>query len=239
LVPDPAKAFYTEHVAYLPGCYLAISRRAITQNKPTRDQAGLPPSGVVFCAFNNQFKIVPSVFDVWMRILLRVPNSVLWLQQGSTVSRANLSMEAVRRGVDPGRIIFAPRLADHADHMARLTLADLFLDNYPYNAHATASDALLAGVPLITRSGQTFASRVAGSLLHAAGCSELVVETLDDYERMAIELALDEGRLGTLKDKVRANVAAPGMFDPVLYCRGLEAAYIEMYQRSGPGRTVP
>ena len=238
LVPEPAKVFFTEHVAYLPGCYLAISRRPIAQNKPSREQAGLPPAGVVFCAFNNQFKFVPSVFDVWMRILLRVPKSVLWLQQGSAVSRANLSMEAVRRGVDPGRIIFAPRLADHADHMARLTLADLFLDTHPYNAHATASDALLAGVPLITRSGQTFASRVAGSLLHAAGCSELVVERLDDYERMAVELALDEERLHTLKDKVRANVAAPAMFDPVRYCRGLEAAYIEMYQRNGPGRTV-
>ena len=238
IVPDLAKAYFTEEVVYLPGCYLATSHCPISENKPTREQAGLPSAGVVFCAFNNHFKIVPSVFDVWMRILLRVPDSVLWLQQGSAIARANLSMEAGRRGVDPGRIIFAPRLAEHADHLARLGLADLFLDTHPHNAHVTASDALLAGVPLITLSGRTFPSRVAGSLLHAVGCPELVVETLDDYERIAVETAFDEERLRVLKDRVRANVAADRMFDPIGYCRGLEAAYAEMCERYESGRTV-
>jgi protein O-GlcNAc transferase len=236
LVPDSSKAHYTEQVAYLPDCYLAISRRSIAPTPPTRERAGLPSAGVVFCAFNNQFKIGPPVYDAWMRILLRVPNSVLWLTQGNAASRINLSKEAVRRGVDPGRIIFAPRIPDHAEHMARLTLADVFLDTYPYNAHATATDALMAGVPLITRSGRTFASRVAGSLLHAAGCPELIVETPDDYERMAVELALDEARLHNLKAKLRANVANPVMFDAVRYCRGLESTLLEMYQRHATGR---
>jgi predicted O-linked N-acetylglucosamine transferase (SPINDLY family) len=236
VVPEEAKSGFIEQVVYLPGSYLAMSRRPIAPGVPTRKQAGLPAEGRVFCAFNNQYKISPALFDTWMRILTRVPGSVLWLRLDSEIARANLLKKAALRGVDADRLIFAPRVADHADHMARLGLADVFLDTFPYNAHATATDALLAGVPVITRSGRAFASRVAGSLLCAAGCPELVVDSLEDYERLAVELALDDSRLTALRNKVRANAAGSEMFDPERYCRGLEAAYLEMCRRREPER---
>src|SRR5262249_30592757 len=153
---------------------------------PTRHECGLPEDGFVFCSFNNSYKIAPKIFELWMRLLRATPNSVLWLSQTNTIATANLRREAERHGVWSPRVIFAPKLADNADHLARQRQADLFLDTLPYNAHTTASDALWVGLPVLTCLEETFAGRVAASLLRAIGLPELVTTSLEDYETLAL-----------------------------------------------------
>jgi predicted O-linked N-acetylglucosamine transferase (SPINDLY family) len=186
----------------------------------------------VFCCFNNSHKITPEVFDRWMRILSRVEGSVLWLSQFSPATSDNLRKEAAHRGVDERRLIFSDRIASLPEHLARLRAADLFLDTFPYNAHATALDALWAGVPLLTYAGDSFASRVAASLLRTAGLPELIAGSPSDYEVKAQELAANPARLGQLR---RAITQKSTLFDTERYTRDLEAAYQTIYDRYRAG----
>jgi predicted O-linked N-acetylglucosamine transferase (SPINDLY family) len=190
LLPFDQQAFYSEQIVHLPDCYMpAVPRNFEVTRPPGRAAAGLPEHGLVFCAFNQSFKIGPALFDIWMRLLVDTPDSVLWLARPHAVAMDNLRREALARGVDPARLIFAPRVDARADHHARLSLADLFLDTLPYNAHSTAHDVLAAGVPIITCLGASFEGRVAASLVTAAGLPELVTDSPEAYEALARSLA--------------------------------------------------
>ena len=192
VIPEDQRACYTEKVVYLPHSYQANDfNRPIAPSAPTRREAGLPESGFVFSCFNNCYKIAPPVFDVWMRLLLEVEGSVLWLLDCDAAATRNLRRNAELRGVAANRLVFAP-LIKNADHLARLRLADLCLDTTPYNAHTTASDALWAGLPVLTMLGSSFAGRVAGSLLKAVGLPELITDDFEGYEATALRLARDK-----------------------------------------------
>ncbi len=223
---------YDEKVVYLPGSYQCNdSQRRIAPDTPTRKDQGLPQHGFVFCCFNNNYKISPEVFDVWMRLLQKVPDSVLWLLQDNELAARNLRAEAVRRGVAPERLVFAPRAPLDA-HLARHRLADLFLDTLPYNAHTTASDALWAGLPLLTCKGEAFAARVAASLLHAVGLPELVTHSLGEYESRALKLATSPAQLQAIKDTLACNRNKAPLFDAERLARHLETACKTMWERS-------
>jgi predicted O-linked N-acetylglucosamine transferase (SPINDLY family) len=236
VIPPPERAWYDEKVVWLPHSYQVNDpTRAIAEATPTREAVGLPAEGFVFCCFNNNYKIVPAVFDAWMRILQRVPGSVLWLLEDNALAAANLRREAVARGVDPQRLVFAPR-APLPEHLARHRLADLFLDTAPYNAHTTASDALWGGLPLLTCMGRSFASRVGASLLRAVGLPELVTESWADYEALAVALATDRrGELDALRARLAANRLTAPLFDAERFARHLEAAYVAMVERQRAG----
>jgi protein O-GlcNAc transferase len=192
----------------------------------------LPDDGLVFCCFNQNFKILPHVFDVWMRLLREIAGSVAWIQEGDPIAALNLRAEAERRGIAADRIIFAPKVPTYEDYLARFRLADLFLDTLPYNAHTTASDALWAGVPVVTCLGSTFASRVAASLLHAIGLPELVTTSLADYEALALKLARQPELLAATKTKLAAHRNTHALFDTDRFRRHIEAAYLTMYERN-------
>ena len=201
----------------------------------TRAALGLPSTGFVFCCFNNSYKICPSTFDSWMRILSRVQHSVLWLSGHNPTAVSNLQREAARRGVDPERLIFATRMSAGEDHLARHRCAGLFLDTLPYNAHATAIDALWAGLPLLTLIGQAFAGRVGASLLHSIGLPELIATTPEQYEELAVELASDPPRLAEMKRKLAHNRSAAPLFNTGAMVRHLEAGYAEIMDRYRAG----
>ena len=230
LIPPTAQAHYAEKIVTLPDCFQGNdASRAIGATTPTRASAGLPQDGFVFCCFNAPYKLNPAMFDVWMRILARTPRSVLWLLGGSDVLQRNLRQEAQRRGVDPDRLVFAGRIGTQ-DYLARYRLADLFLDTLPFNGGATASDALWAGLPVLTCAGEVYASRMAGSLLRAVGLPELVTERLEDYEALALELAADDARLRDTKDRLARNRLRAPLFDTERFTRSLEAAYAAMWE---------
>ena len=234
LVPRAQQRHYAEKIAYLPNSFMPFdSSYAIADKEFTREELGLPSQGFVFCCFNNSYKILPDVFDRWMRILGRTGNSVLWLQQTNEIVADNLRKEAGRRGIDGARLIFASRVASLSEHVARTRTADLFLDTSPYNAHATSLDTLWAGVPLLTYPGETFASRVAASLLRTVGLPELIAGTPSQYEEKAVELAADPARLGELRRKL-AQRKTP-LFDTKHYTKNLEALYEAIYERYRSG----
>ena len=231
VIPSSEMEFYSEKIAFLPHCYQANDRkRLVGDRKFSRAEAGLPETAFVFCCFNNNYKILPDIFDSWMAILGQVEGSVLWLLEDNARAAENLRKEAAARGVDPKRIVFAKR-APLADHLARHRLADLFLDTLPYNAHTTASDALWAGLPVLTRTGETFAGRVATSLLNAIGLPELVTRTREEYENLAIELAGQPDRLASIKEKLAGNRLTTPLFDTQLFTRHIESSYKAMYER--------
>jgi protein O-GlcNAc transferase len=235
VVPASQQAFFSERLVHLPGSYqVNDSKREVARAPTSRRDWGLPAEGLVLCSFNNNYKITPAFFDIWMRLLRSVPGSVLWLLKTNELVEGNLRSEAEKRGVDGGRLIFAPIVA-LAEHLARHTHADLFLDTLPCNAHTTASDALWAGLPVLTCSGDTFAGRVAGSLLTAVGLSELVTGSLEEYERAALALARDPQRLAALRQKLTRNRDGSSLFDLPKYTGRIEAAYVRMWQnwRSG------
>jgi predicted O-linked N-acetylglucosamine transferase (SPINDLY family) len=235
VLPAEHRPFYAEKVAWLPNCYQANDdKKEIAAQTFTREECGLPAEGVVFCCFNNAYKITPAVFDVWMRILTQVKGSVLWLLDDSAAAVANLRREAAARGVDANRIVFAARLPV-PEHLARHRIADLFLDTLPYNAHTTASDALWAGLPVLTCLGETFAGRVAASLLHNLRLPELITATLKDYERLAIELAANPDRLAQIRRKLSDNRPTSPAFDTRLFTRQLEAVFRAMVERHRAG----
>lgn len=229
VVPPEHHPYFTEKAVYLPDtCQPNDSKRPAAGRAPSRGEAGLPERGFVFCSFNTSYKFRPAVFDVWMRLLLKIEDSVLWLSSGNATVIGNLQSEARARGVDPARLIFARRIDRMEDHLARQGLADLFLDTLPYNAQTTAADALWSGLPVLTCLGGALSGRVAASLLAAAGLPELITRSLEEYEALAISLAQDPGRLRQIKDKLAANRLACPLFDTARFTRHLEAAFEQM-----------
>jgi predicted O-linked N-acetylglucosamine transferase (SPINDLY family) len=220
--PLEQQPFFTERFLYLPDCYCpSDTRRSVAVVQPDRMACGLPEQGFVFCCFNSTYKILPAVFDVWMRLLGQVSGSVLWLAPGNATAAANLRHEASEHSIDPSRLIFAPRV-DLPEHHARHVHADLFLDTTPYNAGATANDALSIGVPVLTCAGETMASRVAGSQLHAVGLPDLVTTSLADYEALALTLAKEPARLRALRQRLAANRVTHPLFDMARFTRALD-----------------
>jgi predicted O-linked N-acetylglucosamine transferase (SPINDLY family) len=230
VTPPQDQPFYSEQLIQLPDTYFPTDPQRRIGQPPSRAAEGLPEQGFVFCSFNNAWKITRPIFDVWMRLLQELPGSVLWLKQPPADTSANLEKKAATRGIDPARLVFAGD-APLDVHLARHRLADLFLDTLPYNAHATAADALWAGLPVLTCKGQAFAGRVAASLLSAIGLPELVTENLADYERLALALARDPARLEELKEKLARNLATTPLFDADRFRQSIEAAYIRMIAR--------
>ena len=231
LIPLDSQSSYTEKVVYLPNSYQVNDRkRLISDQQMTRQELGLPENGFVFCCFNNNFKILPATFAAWMRILKAVEGSVLWLFQDNPWAVENLKKEALDHGIDASRLIFAEKMP-LPEHLARHRQADLFLDTFPYNAHTTTSDALWAGLPVLTLMGQSFASRVAASLLNAIGLPELITTTPEAYEALAIELAKHPEKLQALKQKLASNRLTTPLFDTPQFTKDLEQAYVQMYNR--------
>ncbi|MFG1392592.1 O-linked N-acetylglucosamine transferase family protein [Xanthobacter agilis] len=236
VTPLSAASDYDERIVQLPHSYQPNdSQRAVAITVPTRAECGLPDEAFVFCCFNNTYKITPSVFDIWMRLLDQVPGSVLWLYEANPAARDNLAYVAACQGVEPERLIFAP-LVDTADHLARYVHADLFLDTRPYNAHTTASDALWCGVPVVTFPGESFASRVAASLLHAVGLPELATSSAAEYEALALALARDPARLAAFKAHLLEVRPHAPLFDTGAYTRAIETAYLRMHALRVAGR---
>ena len=236
LIPQESQHYYTEKIIYLPHSYqVNDSKRKISQKLFTRQELGLSESGFVFCCFNSNYKILPATFDVWMRILKAVNGSVLWLLQDNPTATKNLHKEAETRGIDSSRLVFAPRMKLE-EHLARHRLADLFIDTLPCNAHTTASDALWAGLPILTQIGQSFPARVAASLLNAMDLSELVTKTSEEYESKAVDLANDTAKLAQIKKKLEQNRRTSPLFDGQLFARHIEAAYVEIHLRHLSGK---
>ena len=235
VVPPEQREHYTEQLIYMPDTFLPTEAMAADAPLPTRAAAGLPQVGTVFCCFHAAHKISPMLFEVWMRVLKSVPDSVLWLRESSELARRNLRAEAVRHGVDSGRLVFAASTPTRGQHYARFSLADVFLDTSPYNAHTSAAEALGLAVPVVTLKGSTFAGRVAASLLNACGMGELTVDSLREYERLAIELARDAGKLAHLKERLRHARSQAALFDPVRYCRHFETALGNAWSRHERG----
>lgn len=221
VLPEELQEFFTEKPLYMPNSYQVNDRQRLIGPKPTRASCHLPEEAFVYCAFNNNYKITPEVFDVWMRILCRARNSVLWIATDSAEVRANLTTEARSRGVEAERLVFADR-AFPAEYLARYQVADLFLDTLPFNAGTTGSDALWAGLPLLTCSGRTFASRMAGSLLSAVDLPELITHSLQDYEDLAVALASDRARVDAMKNTLTKNRLSCALFDSPRFVRDLE-----------------
>jgi protein O-GlcNAc transferase len=240
IIPEHHFPFYSEQVVWLPDTYQPNAYQVDDDKRdpacvPTRAECNLPEAGFVFCCFNNTYKITPAIFDVWMRLLSAIPNSVLWLSKPNATAEANLRKEAEQRGIPPERIVFAPKLPAMSDHLARHRRADLLLDTLPYNAHKTASDALWAGLPVLTCLGETFAGRVAASLLKAVGLPELITNSLEDYEALALRLAREPSLLASIKAKLAHNRDTYPLFDTARFTRHIEAAYTTMRRRQQSG----
>jgi protein O-GlcNAc transferase len=231
VIPDDQRRYYSEQVITLPHSYQVNDNlRPIAAEAATRGAMGLPETGFVFCCFNNSFKISPAEFDIWMRLLGAVDSSVLWLLRANRWAEENLRRAAEKRGLDPARLVFAARLPA-AQHLARHRLADLFLDTFAYNAHTTASDALWAGLPLVTRAGRGFAARVGASLLKAMDLAELVSETAEAYERLALDLATAPDRLAEIRSRLQTNRTTQPLFDSEAVTRHIEHAFEETFRR--------
>ncbi|MFK5977673.1 MAG: tetratricopeptide repeat protein [Rhizobiaceae bacterium] len=229
VTPMHHQPHYDEAIVQLSQCYMPNdTKRKISQQTQSRKAHGLPEEGFVFCSFNNSYKITEELFSIWMGLLKQLEGSVLWLFEANPLCKANLQREALALGIGPERLVFAPKLPKLEDHLARYRLADLFLDSTPYNAHTTASDALWSGLPVLSCAGDTFASRVAGSLLCAIELPELAVNSLEEYEAMALKLAKDASLLKELRRRLEANRLSTPLFDIVSYTQDIEAAYLEM-----------
>jgi len=235
VIPLDKQRFFTEKPVYMPHSYqVNNSQRAISARQFTRTELGLPENAFVFCCFNNNYKILPDTFDSWMRILQAVPGSVLWLFKDNEAAADNLRSEAERRGVHADRLVFASRLpAD--EHLARHSAADLFLDTLPYNAHTTASDALWAGLPVLTLAGQSFAARVAASLLTAVNLDSLIRQTRQEYEATAIHLANHRETLTAYRAQLQVQRQSSPLFDGKRFTHDLETAYRMMMERYDSG----
>lgn len=236
VIPNDRRQFYSEKVASLPGSFMVNDHaRKIAEQTPARREQGLPDTGFVFCSFNQSYKVTPDIFALWMRLLKTIDGSVLWLSRHNDVAVRNLQQSAQSHGVDPARLVFATRVPLNEDHLARHRLADLFLDTLPFNAHSTAADALWAGLPVLTRAGETFAGRVAASLLTALDLPELITGTADEYERTALDIAADAGKLAALKAKLKQNRLTSPLFDTALTTHRIESVFEAMHKRSRDG----
>jgi predicted O-linked N-acetylglucosamine transferase (SPINDLY family) len=237
VIPREHWPYYDEKIVYLPDAYLPTDGSIdIPEGIPSRAEHGLPENGQVFCAFSHDYKISPRIFAIWMRLLQRNPGSVLWLMSRNEISRRNLQAFAASMEIDLARIVFATRVPRVEDHLARYRLADFFLDTYPYNAHTTTADALMAGIPVVTCMGDAFHARVAGSLVQAAGLPELVTHSLEDYEALAQALAAQPQRVARMKDHLQKTRASNPLFDTPTYCRNLEAIYISLWRKQQLGQ---
>lgn len=231
VVPPDQEKFFSEKIAAMPDTLWVTDTANVVLPPPSRGETGLPETGFVFCCFNHNWKITAPLFDIWMRLLGKIEGSVLWLLQGNEAIRANLRREAEARGIDPARIVFAGRTTPEL-HLARQQLADLFLDTLPYNAHTTASDALWAGLPVVTTPGRSFPARVAASILTAAGLPELIAPDLAAYEALALEFAGGPDRLRAIREKLVGNRSTTALFDTARFTANLEAAYRVMLERT-------
>lgn len=236
--PPENQQYFSEKLVHVPGSYqVNDNRRPIAEQTPSRSSCDLPEDGVVFCSFNQTYKFTPESFDIWMRLLGKVRGSVLWLLESNSYAKQNLREHASNRGIDPSRLVFAPRVPT-PEHLARTKNADLFLDTWPCNAHTTASDALWSGCPVLTMAGDTFASRVAGSLLRAVGLPELITDSPQSYEALALELANNPQRLRELRNQLAEGRQSSGLFDGGRFAKCLEQAYEQMWSQfcegSGP-----
>jgi protein O-GlcNAc transferase len=235
IIPKDHFPYYSERVVWLPDTYQANDRkRRISERRPTRNECGLPEAAFVFCCFNNAYKIMPEIFAIWLNLLAATEDSVLWLIKTNATAEANLRREIERRGIASERLIFAPTMP-LPDHLARMALADLYLDTLPYNAHTGASDALWAGLPVLTCLGETFAGRVAASLLRAVGLPELITTTLDEYEALALKFSSHPTLRASIKAKLAGNRDIHPLFDTARFTRHIEAAYTTMWQRQQRG----
>ena len=235
IIPNEFNNFYSEKIIRLPHSYMPTDNtREISIRLITREEMGLPTESLVFCCFNNTYKISVDEFDIWMRILSKIENSVLWLKIENELAKKNIQIAAEKRGVDPSRIIFADFIKME-DHLARYTLADIFLDTFNFNGHTTAADALWAGTPLITKLGNSFAARVAGSLLTALGLTELITNTEKEYEALIIRLANNPLELEKIKEKLKKNLISNSLFDTEKYTFNLEKAYHKAYENYTKG----
>jgi protein O-GlcNAc transferase len=241
VLPLTQQPFYTEKIVHLPDCYLVNDshQRRISDRTPARRELGLPEDGFVFCAFTQNHKIVPDVFEVWMRLLRALEGSVMWLSRWNDLAMANLRREAAARAVDPSRLVFAPPLDSLPDHLARHRRADLYLDTLPYNAHTSASNALWAGLPVLTCKGDSFHGRVGASLLEAMALPELVTHSLDEYESMALRLTRNPELLRGLRHRLEQNRPASPLFDTNRFRRNIEAAYRTMWELAQQGDLPP
>src|SRR5882724_1045585 len=235
-LPFDEQRHFSEQIVHVPDSYFPQdSTQQIAADTPSRAEAGLPDDGFVFCSFNRSYKLNPRTFDIWMRLLKRVDGSVLWLMQDNDRATVNLRREATMRDIDPSRLVFAARMPQLSNHLARHRLADLFLDTLPFGAHTTARDALWAGLPVLTCRGDTFVGRIAASQLHAVGLPDLVTDNLDEYEAAALRLTQNPDQLRALRDRLAANRLSHALFDTARLCRHFEAAYTEMTQRHQRG----
>ena len=232
IIPEESQKYYSENVIYMPDTYLPTDATVtISEITPTREACGLPAEGFVFCSFNHDYKINPAIFDVWMRLLKQVPGSVLWLMKLNECAERNLALEAVARGVNPDRIVFATRVPRIEDHLARYRVADLFLDTTPYNAHTTTSDVLRVGLPVLTCRGKAFAGRVASGLLSVVGMPELITDSLAEYENLALKFAQENDMQRSIRAKLHENLKTTPLYDTARYCRNLEQVYMTMWDR--------
>jgi predicted O-linked N-acetylglucosamine transferase (SPINDLY family) len=236
ITPAEDAAFYTEHIAQLPFCYLPFDTTRTIGERPTRRAAGLPESGFVFCSFNGVYKYNPPLFDLWCSILRDAEDSVLWMSDHGEQTSAALRQEAEARGIDPQRLVFAPRVESQEDHLARVQLADLALDPFPYNSHSTGLDTLWAGVPLLALNGKTFASRVGASMLTASGLEELIADTPEQYRDIALALVKNPERLNELRARLQAARHSSALFDMGGFARNLERLYRAMWQNHCAGK---
>ena len=233
VIPPESESFFTEKPLRLPDCFQVNDRKRVVGPMPTRSEHGLPEGTFVFCAFNHCYKLNSELFSTWMRILKRTPTTILWLLVDNDTARSNLIRYASQQGIAAERLVFAERIPAAA-YLARFQLADLFLDTTPFNGGTTASDALWMGLPLVTCSGKTFASRMAGSLLNAIGAPELITTSLDQYENLAVGLANDEDRLSELRDRIRSNRATHPLFDTPRFVAALEDLFESIAARPAP-----
>jgi predicted O-linked N-acetylglucosamine transferase (SPINDLY family) len=232
IIPEQHQQFYTEKVVTLPNTYMVDdSKRTSSSRKFTREECGLQENTFVFCCFNNDYKFNEAVLESWSRILLSVHHSILWLPENHETFRINIIAQFEKRGIESSRVIFAKRVDLMADHLARCTLADLFLDTHLYNAHTTALDFLKSGVPVLTRPSQALVGRIAASLLNAIGLEEMITSTQEEYEALAIQLATEPEKFAALKQKLRDNIKTAPLFDTPQYTKDLEAIYTQMYER--------
>lgn len=233
--PSEEAACWSEKLVYLPDTFWIYNdRETVAETRPGRGECGLPERGFVFCSFNNGYKIDPDTFGIWMKLLHRVPGSVLWLVDSGEAVKSNLRREAEARGIASGRILFAPKVP-RAEHLARHACADLFLDTIHYSAHTTAADALYAGLPVLTLPGRTMASRIGGSIVRAAGLPELVASGVAAYEDMASRLATKPGELARLREKLVQGRSTCTLFDTARRTHELDRAFDMMWERHAAG----
>ena len=241
IIPPENQKYFNEKILYLPNTYMPTDNgRELSERHMTRRDMGLPEEAFVFCCFNNNYKITSSELDIWMRLLNKVEGSVLWLRQSNQWSELNVKKEAQRRKIDPERIVFAGRVP-MAEHLARQKLADLFIDTFSFNAHTTAAEALWTGLPVVTKTGQGFAARVAGSLLNSVGLPELITKNEHHYEMLILELVTNPSKLSKIRKKLVANLLEQPLFDTEQYTRHIEDGYQQAYQNyfeNNPPKTI-